>query len=152
MLARRGGVLDIDDPAVFTEYFRSLYDLSRPELRSRDLLDAISSLNFLKVAELYKIIDQKNISIVTPWSADQFTKLAAEVRAGGLTRSWIQRARSLTVSAFRPQLDSSDWTHLEPVPIGRGKIAVDWFLLKDPRNYDDSVGLRFQKGLAFTEG
>jgi CRISPR-associated helicase Cas3/CRISPR-associated endonuclease Cas3-HD len=152
LLARRGGVLDIDAPAVFIEYFQSLYDLSRPELRSRDLLEAIGSLNFLKVAELYKIIDQNNISIVTPWSAEQFTKLAAEVRAGRLTRSWIQRVRSLTVNAFRPQPDSSDWTHLEPVPIGRGKIAVDWFLLKDPRNYDDSVGLRFQKGLAFTEG
>jgi hypothetical protein len=103
-------------------------------------------------AELYRIIDRDNISIVTPWDVEQFTKLAAEVRAGGLTRSWIQRVRSLTVSAFRPRLGSSDWTHLEPVPIGRGKIAVDWFLLKDPRNYDGSVGLRFQEGLAFLEG
>ena len=103
LLARRGGELDIDDPAVFIEYFQSLYDLSRPESRSRDLLEAIGSLDFLKVAELYKIIDQNNISIVTPWSVEQFTKLAAEVRAGRLTRSWIQRVRSLTVSAFRPR-------------------------------------------------
>lgn len=152
LLARRGGGLDIDDPSVFTEYFQSLYDVSRPESRSRDLLDAIGSLNFLEVARLYKIIDQDNISIVTPWSVEQFTKLAAEVRAGRLTRSWIHRVRSLTVSAFRPQRDSSDWTHLEPVPIGRGKFALDWFLLRDPHNYDDSVGLRFKKGLAFIEG
>ena len=152
LLARRGGALDIDDPAVFGDYFRSLYDLSRPESRSQELLDAIGSLDFLKVAELYKIIDQNNISIVTPWSIERFTELAVEVRAGHFTRSWIQRVRGLTVSAFRPRPDSSDWTHLEPVPIGRGKFAVDWFLLKDPGNYDGSVGLRFQKGLAFMEG
>jgi CRISPR-associated helicase Cas3/CRISPR-associated endonuclease Cas3-HD len=152
LLTRRGGTLDIDDPAVFIEYFQSLYDLSRPESRSRDLLDAIHSLNFLKVAELYKIIDENSISIVTPWSIEQFTKLAAEVRAGRLTRSWIQRVRVLTVNVFRPQPGSSDRTHLEPVPLGRGKIAEDWFLLKDPGDYDPSVGLRFQKGLAFTEG
>ena len=152
LLARRGGKLDIDDPAVFAEYFRSLYDLSHLESRKEDLLDAIKGLDFLKVAELYRIIDQDNISIVTPWDVEQFTKLAAEVRAGRLTRSWIQRVRSLTVSAFRPRLGSSDWTHLEPVPIGRDKTAVDWYLLKDPRNYDGSVGLRFQEGLAFLEG
>ena len=152
LLARRGGKLDIDDPAVFVEYFQSLYDLSHIESRNEDLRDAIKGLDFLKVAELYRIIDRDNISIVTPWDVEQFTKLAAEVRAGGLTRSWIQRVRSLTVSAFRPRLGSSDWTHLEPVPIGRGKIAVDWFLLKDPRNYDGSVGLRFEEGLAFIEG
>jgi len=152
LLARRGGTLDIDDPEVFSEYFRSLYDLSRPESLNRDLLEAIRTLDFLRVAELYRIIDQNSISIVTPWSAEQFAKLTAEVRAVGLTRSWIQRARCLTVSAFRPQRDSSDWTHLEPVPTGRGKISVDWFLLKDPANYDGSVGLRFQKGLAFIEG
>jgi hypothetical protein len=152
LLVRRGGKLDIDDPAVFGEYFRNLYDLSRPESRSGDLLEAIRRLDFLKVAEHYRIIDRDSISIVTPWNVEQFTNLAAEVKGGRLTRSWIQRVRSIAVSAFRPRLDSSDWTHLEQVPIGRGKFAVDWFLLKDPRNYDGSVGLRFQEGLAFLEG
>jgi CRISPR-associated endonuclease/helicase Cas3 len=152
LLARRGGALDIDDPAAFTEYFRSLYDLSDPKSRSRDLFDAIRSLDFLKVAELYKIIDQNSISIVAPWDAEGFAKLAAEVRNGRLTRSWIQRARGLTVNAFRPPPGAAEWTHLEPVPVGPNKVAVDWFLLNNSANYDDFVGLRFQKGLAFMEG
>lgn len=151
LLARRGGALDIDDPAVFTEYFRSLYDLSDPE-RNPELLDAIRSLDFLKVAELYRIIDQGSISIVSPWDVGRFTKLAAEVRNGRLTRSWIQRARGLTVNAFRPAPGATEWTHLEPIRVALNKDAIDWFLLKDPTNYDDFVGLRFQKGLAFTEG
>ena len=98
-----------------TTTFDPLYNLSRPESRSQELLQAIKLLDFRRVAELYRIIDDNSISIVTPWSLDQFTRLASEVRDGRLTRSWIERARSLTVSVFRPRPDSSDWTHLEPV-------------------------------------
>jgi CRISPR-associated endonuclease/helicase Cas3 len=151
LLARRGGALDIDDPSVFNEYFRSLYDLSDPRSRSRDLLEAITSMNFLRVAELYKIIDQNSISIVTPWSVERFTKLAAVVRKERLSRSWIQRARGLTVNAFRPLADAPEWTHLEPIRIAQNKFAVDWFLLNNSANYDEFVGLRFQKGLAFLD-
>jgi CRISPR-associated endonuclease/helicase Cas3 len=151
-LLERRGALDIDDPAVFTEYFQSLYDLSRAESRNTELLNAIGALDFLNVAKLYKIIDSGTVSVVTPWSRDAFTKLAAEVRAGRLTRGWIQRARGLTVSIFPPRRDAPEWSHLEPIPVGLGKTAVDWFLLNDPDNYDDLVGLRFQKGLAFMEG
>ena len=152
LLERRSGTLDIDDPATFTEYFQSLYDLSRVESLNAELLNAIGALDFLNVAKLYKVIDSGTISVVTPWSREAFTKLAAEVRAGRLTRGWIQRARGLTVNVFPPRRDAPEWSHLEPVPIGPGKTAIDWFLLNDPGNYDDFVGLRFQKGLALMEG
>jgi hypothetical protein len=152
LLQRRGGTLDIDDPATFTEYFESLYGLGRAESRNTELLDAIRALDFLNVARLYKIIDSGTISVVTPWSLEAFTKLAGEVRGGRLTRGWIQRARGLTVSVFPPRRDAPEWSRLEPVPIGPGKTAVDWFLLIDPGDYDDFVGLRYQKGLALMEG
>jgi hypothetical protein len=77
--------------------------------------------------------------------------LAREIRAGRLTRGWIQRARGLTVSIFPPR-DVPGWSRLEPVPVSPGKDAVDWFLLNDPGDYDDFTGLRFQKGLALMEG
>lgn len=151
LLERRGGTLDIDDPATFTEYFRALYDLSRAESRKTELLDAIRALDFINVARLYKIIDNDTISVVTPWSLETFAKLAREIRAGRLTRGWIQHARGLTVSIFPPR-DASGWSRLEPVPLSPGKDAVDWFLLNDPGDYDDFTGLRFQKGLALMEG
>ena len=152
LLERRGGTLDIDDPAIFTEYFRSLYDLSQAESRNRDLLDAIRTLDFLNVAKLYKIIDNDTISVVTPWSLEAFSELAREIRAGRLTRRWIQRARGLTVNIFRPRSGAPEWSHLEPVRVAPGKDAADWFLMNDSSNYDESVGIRFQKGLALLEG
>jgi CRISPR-associated helicase Cas3 len=152
LLERRGGTLDIGNPATFTEYFQSLYDLGRAESRNVELLNAIGALDFLNVAKLYKIIDSGTISVVTPWSPEAFKKLAAEIRAGRLTRGWIQRARGLTVNVFPPRRDAPEWSHLEPVPVGPGKTAIDWFLLNDPGDYDDSVGLRFQKGLSLIEG
>jgi CRISPR-associated endonuclease/helicase Cas3 len=152
LLERRGGSLDIDDPTTFTEYFQLLYDLSRPESRNPELLDAIRQLNFITVAKLYKIIDSGTVSVLTPWSMEEFIKLANEVRAGHLTRGWIQRARGLTVNIFPPPRDAPEWTHLEPVPLSPGKPAVDWFLLNDSRDYDEYVGIRFQNGLALVEG
>jgi len=151
-LERKGGRLDIDDPATFTEYFKSLYDLSRADSRNRELLDAIREMNFLNVAKLYKIIDNGTISVVTPWSQETFTELAREIRAGRLTRGWIQRARGLTVNIFPPQRDAPEWGRLEPVRIATDKDAVDWFLLNASDNYDEFVGIRFQKGLALMEG
>ena len=116
------------------------------------MLDAIRELNFLNVAKLYKIIDKGTISVVTPWSLEAFSELAREIRAGRLTRRWIQKARGLTVNIFPLQTGAPEWGRLEPVRIATGKDAVDWFLLNDSDNYDEFVGIRFQKGLALMEG
>jgi CRISPR-associated helicase Cas3/CRISPR-associated endonuclease Cas3-HD len=152
LLQRRGGTLDIDDPLTFTEYFKSLYDLSRVESRNPELLNAIGMLDFVNVAKLYKVIDSGTISVVTPWAPDTFKKLAAEVRDGRLTRGWIQRSHGLTVNIFRPPPGAPEWSHLEPVRVGPDQTAVDWFLLNDPGDYDAFAGVRLQKGLALMEG
>lgn len=154
LLARHGGELNIDDPNLFDLYFRNLYDIRDLENANPNLVEAIKNLNFVRVAELYKMIDRASINIVTPWDLSEFETLAKEVRNDRLTAGWIQRARNFTVNAYRPVPAAPEWSHLEPIRAGRNKAgenkdAVDWFLLRDSADYDNQIGLQFQKGLAF---
>ena len=136
-------VPDIDDPAMFLEYFRQLYGISRPEDRNRELTDAILRKDFAEVACLYRVIEQDAVNVLVPYQPVEFKKLAEDVRGKvGLTRDWILRARPYAVSLYRPKRDAPIRDRIVPLPAGRGEESDDWFeYVGDAKDYDPKTGL-----------
>ncbi len=153
-MLRPSGSVDICDPAAFREYYRQLFDLSRPEHQNPELKLAIDELDFPEIARLYRLIEQDAIQVVVPWSQriDEYEALRKQA-ISGIDREWMTRAQSLAVAVYRPRQDHAVWSWLMPAKFpprrGRGGDSDEWFVLednyhKDParRLYDDTLGLR----------
>lgn len=137
--------LDIYDPGLFDQYYGLLYDLTGTTDLNRELEDALQRRSFVDVAEHYSVIDQQTISVLVPY-ADKialFHSLNERLKSEGrLTRQWIQDARPLTISLYRPKDRATVRHYLNPVPLGRGAEADDWFIYRNPKDYDPLLGLK----------
>jgi len=139
--------LDLDDPGIFRTYYRTLYDLARPETRNRELLDAITRMDFAAVARLYRIIEHDAVQILVPYKPckDLFEGLRQEEENDGIDVTWIRRAQRLAVSVYRPKRKHPVWEVLAPAKLrhgGRDAVSEEWFILQDEGCYDETLGLR----------
>lgn len=139
--------LDLNDPAVFRDYYHRLYDLSKPETQSTELTSALNEKDFVRVAKEYRLIDQTAIQVLVPYSPylDLFVELQREQDKQGISVKWIRRAQGLTVNIFRPKHDHPAWEVLIPAKLHYGKgVSDEWFMLEDRTQqlYDDVMGLR----------
>ncbi len=134
------GPLDITDPAVFRDYYRSLYDLSRPDTQGADLTEAIKGLDFVAVARGYRLIDQAAVQVLVPWAErfDDFLALRTQAEADGIDGAWMRRAQGLAVSVYRPRDGLPDWAI--PARLRRGGVSDEWFVLAGD-HYHDTLGL-----------
>jgi CRISPR-associated endonuclease/helicase Cas3 len=143
------GAIDINDPAVFQNYYRQLYDLSQPASQNPTFNEAISARDFPEIARLYRLIDQDAIQVLVPWSEriDAFEALRAEAETDGIGGTWMRQAQGLAVSLYRPRTEHPAWGVLIPAKLRRtGKAERqqdEWFILEDPRGdqYDETLGL-----------
>ena len=136
---------NIYDPALFNQYYKLLYDLTGTTELKHDLEDAFQRRSFVDVAKYYRVIDNQSISVVVPYAKEiaLFNSLNERLNADGeLTRQWIQDARPLTVSLYRPKNTATVWNYLDAVPLGRGAEADDWFVYRNPDDYDPLLGLK----------
>ncbi len=147
--ARRSGLaeLDLNDPQVFREYYRELYDLSRPETLNNELASAITSIDFVRVAKEYRLIDQSAIQVLVPYEqySEQFDELRQQQDKEGISATWIRKAQGLAVSVFRPKSDHPAWGVLIPAKLRYGKgVSDEWFILEDREGnfYNNVTGLR----------
>jgi hypothetical protein len=147
--ARRSGLagLDLNDPQVFREYYRELYDLSRPETLNNELASAITSIDFVRVAKEYRLIDQSAIQVLVPYEQyrEQFDELRQQQDKEGINAQWIRKAQGLAVSVFRPINDHPAWGVLIPAKLRYGKgVSDEWFILEDREGdfYNNVTGLR----------
>lgn len=138
--------LDINDPKVFRDYYRRLYDVNDPASQNVDLAQAIQSLDFAEIAKLYRLIDQDAIQVLVPWAnrSDEFEVLSAEADKQGISGKWMRRAQGLAVSIYRPRDGHPAESVLIPAKLRRGGASDDWFILEDPRAelYDEVLGLK----------
>ena len=65
--SRGAAAMDINDPDLFRDYFRQLYDVNRPEEAELGLQRAITSLDFAEVARRYRLIKDDAINVVVPY-------------------------------------------------------------------------------------
>lgn len=147
--ARRSGLtgLDLNDPQIFREYYRSLYDLNKPESQNGELQNAITNADFVSVAQEYRLIDQSAIQVLVPYEKyrDKFDELRRQQDEEGINAQWIRNAQGLAVSVFRPKNDHPSWGVLIPAKLRYGKgVSEEWFILEDRDGefYDNVVGLR----------
>ncbi len=139
------GDIDINDPEVFRDYYRRLYDLGNPDMLDRDLDIAIQALEFPLIARLYRLIEQDAIQVLVPYSAKRplYDDLRKEGEHG-IHGAWMRRAQGLAVSLYRPAPGHPAWSVLIPAKLRRGGESDEWFILEDPhgKHYDDTFGLR----------
>lgn len=149
------GDLNINDPVLYRDYYRRLYDLNNPANLNQALNDAITALDFPEVAKYYRLIDQDTIQVLVPWTDrwDEFDALRNEAEREGISAKWMRRAQGLAVSVYRPANGHSAWGVLIPAKLRRGGVSDEWFILEegtcpttptDPKRkfYDGIVGLR----------
>jgi len=139
------GELDINDPALFREYYRRLYDLSDPASQNQVLNEAITALDFAEVARCYRLIDQSAIQVLVPWGDcwEEFDALRTEADRQGISAKWMRRAQGLAVSVYRTNDGPPAWA--VPAKLRRGGVSDEWFILEGDF-YDDTLGLNPPKG------
>lgn len=148
MLIEAGEIgLDLNDPEVFQNYYRRLYVLSQPEKQSDELLIAIEGIDFVNVANQYRLIEQSAIQVLVPYreSIDKFNELRRQQDEEGINAQWIRKAQGLAISVYRPQ---SNHPNLIPAKLRYGNGTSDeWFVLQitDEGRYDDVFGLILPK-------
>jgi CRISPR-associated helicase Cas3/CRISPR-associated endonuclease Cas3-HD len=144
MLALHGD-LNINDPALFRDYYRRLYDLNNPANLNQALNEAITALDFPEVAKHYRLIDQNTIQVLVPWADrwDEFDALRDEAERGGISAKWMRRAQGLAVSIYLTNDGPPAWAI--PAKLRRGGTSDEWFILEGDY-YDDTLGLNPPKG------
>lgn len=141
--------LDLNDPAVFRDYYHRLYDLSKPETQSQELADAVTAVDFVRVAKEYRLIDQSAIQVLVPYGKciGRFNELRSRQDKEGINYQWIRLAQGLAVSVYRPL---SNHPNLIPAKLRYGKGTSDeWFIFQETEEgkYDDIKGLILPKTL-----
>ncbi len=139
------GNLNINDPALFRDYYRRLYDLNNPANLNQALNNAITELDFPEVAKHYRLIDQNSIQVLVPWADrwDEFDTLRSEAEREGISAKWIRRAQGLAVSIYQTNDGPPAWAI--PAKLRRGGTSDEWFILEGDY-YDDILGLNPPKG------
>jgi len=149
MLFRRdgGGNMCIDDPDFIKKYYRTLYDISKPDMSkpTKELIDFVKAGSFPDVARQYRLIKQDAINVLVPYAPmmKEFERLCNEADKIGLTTAWIRNARLLAISLYRPKPDDMVWDSLIPVKTGERKIRGegDWFIYAVKEHYHPQLGL-----------
>lgn len=139
--------LDLNDPAVFREYYHRLYDLSKPETQNKALSEAVTAVDFVGVAREYRLIDKASIQVLVPYGAgiETFEELIRQQEEEGINAQWLRNAQGLAVSVFRPAHDHPAWGVLIPAKLRYGRGSSDeWYILEDRDGdlYDDVFGLQ----------
>ncbi|CAK0777496.1 CRISPR-associated endonuclease/helicase Cas3 [Azospirillaceae bacterium] len=146
MLRRLGAeAMDIDSPGLFRRYYKELYALSGVGQANPELRSAIENLDFPKVAECYRVIDEDTVSVVVPavgFGADPSMVLDMVSHGQKLPFDWRRKVQPFTLSMYRtavgPLLRDG---RVAPFPsLGRGEEA-EWFYYCAGDDYDRICGL-----------
>lgn len=138
------GDLDLNDPAIFREYYEKLYDVTNPATLNNELEDAIDARDFVEVARRYRLIDQNAFQLLVPWADrwSEFEALRDEAEHAGISTRWMRRAQGLAVSVYKPREAMPPWAIPAKLkPYGRtGGVSDEWFILEGA-HYNDTLGL-----------
>jgi len=140
-----GDVFDLYNPDVIQRYYKRLYTVADPGQLGKPLYDAIKNLNFPEVARHYRLIKNDAINIVVPYDLERFEELKLQAEQQGLSAKWINRARSSSISIYRPKPDDPVWDSLLPVQAfrqGKHYRQEDWFIAGNLHDYDEKLGYR----------
>jgi len=137
------GSIDLQDPKVFEEYYKLLFDFSNPGELNEDLMNYIKTQDFVGTAKEYKIIDKGTINVLVPYEEEIFEELSSEARENGITPKWAVKARPYTISIYRPGKNSAIRNYIQPVGMKKtnSQDEADWFIYLRNEHYDMKLGL-----------
>lgn len=149
MLFREVGAdnMRLDDPGFIKDYYRRLYDISKPEMSNmtKELMESVKTGSYPDVARQYRLIKQDAINVLVPYAPmmTEFERLSYEADKTGLTAAWIKDAQLLAVSLYRPKPDDTVWDALIPVKAGGRKVCGegDWYIYAVKEHYHPELGL-----------
>ena len=143
--------MDLDNPELITAYFQALYQLDPPAERakSQTLRDAIGRGEFPDVTREYRLIEQDSINVLVPYAPhiDEYRLLREQLTQQGIDRSWIARARPLSIALFRPRADDAVWGNLLSPPVKGARSEEQWFAYANEEHYHPKLGLRSEPSL-----
>jgi CRISPR-associated endonuclease/helicase Cas3 len=135
------GILDLADPATFTEYFRRLYSLVDTD---PGVLAAERELRFEDSAALFRLIEETGEQVVAPWLGGE--ERMRQLDFSGITRGAMRSLQPFLVTLYAHECDALRRAGAI-VPIAEG-IRV-WRLLPPFRHlYDDRFGFGWQGPVA----
>jgi CRISPR-associated helicase Cas3/CRISPR-associated endonuclease Cas3-HD len=138
-LLNKHGTLDINDPAVFQEYYQQLYSFAQLENQKPALIEAIQRKDFVEVAKNYHVIEQNTINVLVPFEKDIYHRLKNEALNKGVSRNWIMAARPYAIGLFRPKPGDPIESYLKPV--ASGLETEEWYVYLEEEHYHDELGL-----------
>ena len=144
------GALDLDDPETFKRYYCGLYDVSQPASQAPKLDDALNSIDFVRTAHEYRLIEQNTFQLLVPWADryDDFVALRDEADHVGIGGDWMRRAQTLAVSVYRKADGTPAWAipaKLKRYRAGGTAVSDEWFILEGDY-YDATLGLSPPEG------
>lgn len=138
-------------PEVIRKYYELLYSLRNIDM-PEDMARAINGLDFVAIAQHYRLIRQDAINVLVPYQAalSEYQSLMQIAEHQGISGDWMRKARGLTVSLFRPEPGKVAWDSLIPLQEkhrGQLNTSEDWFTVSKPEHYDKDLGLHLPKSL-----
>lgn len=142
MLKEREFSLDIYDPSIFSCYYKRFFELNSPEVskRATEIHSAIIAMDFARLAEVYRVIDQETVNVVVPYRQDLFDELVSIEQTRGIDTTWKRKAQRISVSIFKPKHDDTLWSILYPAKTVYGSESHEWYVLKNGNYYNENYG------------
>lgn len=135
--------MDIHDPALFHEYYQSLYSLKDENPTTAELARAIEGLNFPEVARNYHLIDTDAVNLLVPYgeARAEFEALCDRLLNGPVDGALLRKCRPLAINIFRSNLDRLPKGAMIPVnTLADRDGRTDWYLCDRPDHYDSTLG------------
>ena len=136
------GVLDIHDPDIIAEYYRSLFQDAKDK---KELTKAIAAEDYEAVELEYKLIKEQGVQVVIPYDRALFQTIRQQAETEGVTPALIKMATPVTVSSFNEELIRQ---HCEQIPWHRRQSRTleksDFYLLSTGHEgcYQPDMGLQ----------
>lgn len=137
----------LHNPAVFRKYYSRLHANrggGATSCGAKALMDGLAAHDFVEVAKHYKLIPETGVNIFVPLVGQLGPTLQAEnedllaaVRKG-VDRKTLRALQKFSVSSFLPK---NSTLQLDPVRSYDTEVIPNWYVLKHPENYDQTVGL-----------
>jgi CRISPR-associated endonuclease/helicase Cas3 len=126
--------LDLNDPSTFPEYFRVVYgDMATDAKHIQELR---SSLDFPKVADRFRMIDDDTVSVLVPYDIETVERICREVEdARHVDRGVWRRVQRHSVALRRRDFENAAHEGLV-FEVASGTGLYRWF-----GEYDDTRGL-----------
>lgn len=139
---KHGESLDIYEEDIIQEYFHMLYNRSISD-GNHKLKKAVEEMDFEKVQEIYHLIPDTSVNVVTPYDEQAFTELE-KAAINGINNKWIRKAVPYTVSVYNREMVENTCEQLYVRKLDGSLFPVPYYLCSNRELFDKKKGLLLQ--------